>query len=115
MQNGIEKAGGYPFPVCEILGVPVSVTNMEQVTGHLEKFVNQLRGRYVCVGNVHTTVMAFEDEHYMQVQRGAAFVLPDGKPLSARSRKRGFPEAARVTGPDLMKQMLQEIKAELMA
>ena len=32
----------------------------------------------------------------------ALFVLPDGKPLSVYSRKHGFPEAERVTGPDLM-------------
>lgn len=94
-----------PFPICEMLGVPVSVTAMEQVTDYLESHIDELRGRYVCVGNVHTTVMAFEDADYMQVQRGAAFVLPDGKPLSVLCRKRGFLEADRVAGPDLMKQM----------
>lgn len=94
-----------PFPVCELLGVPVSATTMEQVTDYLENHIDELRGQYVCVGNVHTTVMAFEDADYMRVQRRAAFVLPDGKPLSVLSRKRGFPKAERVAGPDLMKQM----------
>ena len=46
--------------------------------------------------------MAHDDAHYHEVQKSAAFVLPDGKPLSVYSRKHGFPEAERVTGPDLM-------------
>ena len=31
--------------------------------------------------------------------------LPDGKPLSLISKKRGFKEAERVTGPDLMEEL----------
>jgi len=49
--------------------------------------------------------MAYEDPAYMHVQKGAAFVLPDGNPLSVVSRKRGFEKAERVAGPDLMRQM----------
>lgn len=105
MMKGNEKVKERPFLVCELLGVPVSVTTMEQVTDYLENYIDELRGRYICVGNVHTTVMAFEDAEYMRVQRKAAFVLPDGKPLSVESRKRGFPQAERVAGPDLMEQM----------
>ncbi|MFT3985792.1 MAG: WecB/TagA/CpsF family glycosyltransferase [Lachnospiraceae bacterium] len=100
-----EKMKRRPFPVCELLGVPVSVTTMERVTDYLENHIEELRGQYICVGNVHTTVLAFEDADYMRVQQGAAFVLPDGKPLSVLSRKRGFLQAARVAGPDLMRQM----------
>ena len=46
--------------------------------------------------------MAHDDPQYHTVQADAAFVLPDGGPLSGYSRKHGFPEAERVTGPDLM-------------
>ena len=34
--------------------------------------------------------------------------LPDGGPLSRYSRKKGFADAARVTGPDLMRELLKE-------
>lgn len=90
---------------CEILGTDILVTNMEETVHMIEREIEQLRGRYICVGNVHTTVMAHDDAHYHRVQREAAFVLPDGKPLSVYSQKHGFPEAERVTGPDLMKEM----------
>lgn len=87
---------------CKILGTDILVTNMAKTVERIEKDIEELRGEYICVGNVHTTVMAHDDAQYHEVQKQAAFVLPDGKPLSAYSRKHGFPEAERVTGPDLM-------------
>lgn len=87
---------------CSILGTDIAVTNMEETIARIENEINDLRGEYVCVSNVHTTVMAYEDQAYWQVQHDAAFCLPDGKPLSVYSRKHGHEEAERVTGPDLM-------------
>lgn len=87
---------------CNILGLDILVTDMKKTINLIEQNIEQLRGQYICVGNVHTTVMAHDDPQYHTVQAGAAFVLPDGGPLSGYSRKHGFPEAERVTGPDLM-------------
>ena len=94
----------YP-EVCTILGVNVWVTDMEKTVRLIEENVKKLSGEYVCVGNGHTTVTAFEEEDYRRVQNGAIGVFPDGEPLSIVSRKRGFKEAKRVTGPDFMEQM----------
>lgn len=87
---------------CNILGTDIAVTNMEETISLLEHYRDELRGQYICVSNVHTTVLAYEDEAYRNVQRNAALCLPDGKPLSVYSKKHGFPNAERVTGPDLM-------------
>lgn len=87
---------------CTILKTNINVTNMEKTITYLTKNLEQLRGKYICVSNVHTTVMAFRDEEYRNVQNSAAMALPDGKPLSIVSRRRGFIEAGRVPGPDLM-------------
>ena len=94
------------FDTCEIMGVEIAVTDMQKTLALIESRLEAWRGRYICVANVHTTVTASEDEAYRQVQNGAAMALPDGGPLSAFSRKHGFPEAARVTGPDLMREVL---------
>ena len=77
----------HPFPVCNILGVNIAVTNMEKTVSYLCSHLSELSGSYVCVSNVHTTVTAYEDESYRAVQNGAALALPDGKPLSLTSRK----------------------------
>lgn len=87
---------------CRILGTDIAVTDMEETVARIEKDIERLRGQYICVANVHTTVMAYEDKDYWNVQHDAAICLPDGRPLSVYSRKHGFPEAERVTGPDLM-------------
>lgn len=94
-----------PMKICPILGVNVLVTDMEQTVRFVEENVHKLSGEYVCVSNGHTIVTAYEDEKYLQVQNDAVMVFPDGEPLSMVSRKRGYKEAKRVTGPDFMEQM----------
>ena len=94
-----------PFDICTILGVNILVADMERMVDFVEKNVKKLKGEYVCVSNGHTTVTAFEDEEYREIQNGAVLNFPDGEPLSIVSRKRGFKEAQRVTGPDFMEQM----------
>lgn len=88
--------------MCRILGTDIAVTDMEETVARIEKDIEHLRGQYICIANVHTTVMAYENKDYRKVQHDAAICLPDGRPLSVYSRKHGFPEAKRVTGPDLM-------------
>ena len=92
---------------CNIIGLDILVTNMAKTIELIEKNIEELRGKYICVGNVHTTVMAHDDAHSHTVQSEAAFVLPDGKPLSVYSRKHGFADAERVTGPDLMLELFK--------
>lgn len=87
---------------CEILGVGIAAVDMDGALRFIRKNLDALRGNYICVSNVHTTVMSYEDESYRRIQNEAALALPDGKPLSVICKKRGFPEAGRVTGPDLM-------------
>lgn len=95
------------FDTSNILGVRVAVTDMEKTVALMESQLENWRGEYVCVANVHTTVTASEDEAYLRVQNGAVMVLPDGGPLSAYSRRHDFEEARRVTGPDLMLRLLE--------
>lgn len=90
-----------------ILGVDIAITNMEKTIQDIESHIDSWRGKYICVSNVHTTVMAHDDEKYRKVQNGAVMALPDGGPLSAFSRNNGNVEAKRVTGPDLMREILE--------
>lgn len=92
---------------CAILKTNINVTDMDEVIEYLSDNLEQLRGKYVCVSNVHTTVMAFRNEEYRRVQNEAALAIPDGQPLAIVSRRRGFMEAKRVPGPDLMPRILE--------
>ena len=92
---------------CKILGTSINVITMEQTVEYLDTHLEELRGDYICVSNVHTTVMAYRDPKYRAVQNGGAMALPDGKPLSIVCRKRGNKEAGRVPGPDLMPEIFR--------
>lgn len=91
---------------CTILKTNINVTNMEDTIAYITENLERLKGDYICVSNVHTTVMAFRDKEYRMVQNSAAMALPDGQPLSIVSRGRGYTEAQRVPGPDLMPKIL---------
>ncbi|WP_341456795.1 WecB/TagA/CpsF family glycosyltransferase [Clostridium diolis] len=93
---------------CNILGVNIAVTNLNEAVNYIEENIDKLRGDYICVSNVHTTVTAYENKEYREIQNGCALALPDGKPLSILSKKRGFKNAQRVTGPDLMGELFKE-------
>lgn len=92
---------------CEILKTKINVTNMADTLAYISRHLDQLRGCYICVSNVHTTVMSYESGSYRRIQNSAAMALPDGAPLSGYSRFAGYKDAERVTGPDLMTALLQ--------
>lgn len=92
---------------CNILDTNITVSNMEKATKYLTDNLEALRGEYICIANVHTTVMSFRNAEYRNVQNSAAMALADGKPLAIVSKKRGYTEAERVPGPDLMPRMFE--------
>ncbi|MEY8267091.1 WecB/TagA/CpsF family glycosyltransferase [Lachnospiraceae bacterium 64-25] len=92
---------------CKILNTNISVTNMEETVDYLTDNLEELKGNYICVSNVHTTMMSFRDKAYNVVQNSGAMALPDGKPLAIVCRLRKFYDAGRVPGPDLMPRIFQ--------
>lgn len=101
-----DKEQNRQLTYCKILKTNINVTDMEHTISYITQNLDALKGDYICVSNVHTTVMAFRDKEYRKVQNSAAMALPDGQPLSIVSRKRGFTQARRVPGPDLMPAIL---------
>lgn len=95
---------------CRILNTNINVTNMQETIEYLTEHLNELRGNYVCVANVHTTVMSYRNKSYNMIQNSGAMCLPDGKPLSIICRRRGFYDAKRVPGPDLMPRIFEVSK-----
>lgn len=109
MQNKkfYDKKIEYELETCNILGVNINVTNMKDTVSYINRNLDSLKGNYICVSNVHTTVMSYEDESYRNIQNSGAMALSDGKPLSIVSKKRGYKYAERVTGPDLMEEIFK--------
>lgn len=61
-----------------ILGVNISITNMEDVIQCILSQLDSLKGQYICFSNVHTTVMSRKNPDYCNVQNNAFMALPDG-------------------------------------
>lgn len=95
------------IPTCEIMGVKVAAINMQWLLNYTIKNIKQLSGDYMCVSNVHTTVTAYETPDYLAVQNGGIMAIPDGGPLSALGRKRGYSKMERVTGPSYMEEIMK--------
>lgn len=99
------------IPTCNIMGVDIAAINMAWLIGFTEKYIRGLSGEYMCVSNVHTTVMSYDDKEYCKIQNGGIMAIPDGGPLSSVGRKRGFSQMQRTTGPDYMGEIFK-ISAE---
>ena len=80
---------------------------MQETVEYLAGNLEELRGNYICVSNVHTTMTSFRDPDYNTVQNSGAMALPDGKPLVIVCRMRNFYGAGRVPGPDLMPRIFE--------
>ena len=93
-----------------IIGVPISAVNMDTCISRIFEDFERVRGKYICVSNVHTTVMAHDDPNYYRVQAESFMSVPDGKPLSIVGKKQ-YPKMDRVTGPDLMRRIFEESKS----
>ena len=92
---------------CNIIGVNIAAVNMRWLVEYIQKNIKKLAGDYITVANVHTTVTAYEEPEYCKIQNGGIMAIPDGGPLSAIGRKRGYASMSRTTGPSLMEEIFE--------
>ena len=85
-----------------IIGVPISIVNLEIALNFIDKNFDKIRGNYICASNVHTTVMAHENKGYLKIQSESIISLPDGKPLASAGKKKGYKEMEKTTGTHFM-------------
>lgn len=91
-----------------VFGINYSIASIPGAVLYVKNHIDELRGKYICFSNVHTTVMGRENPEYKDVLNGAAFVFADGVPIAKRQHMSGFSKAERVAGPDFMKQMFED-------
>ena len=95
------------IPTCNIMGVNIAAINMEWLMSYIDQNLSDIKGDYICVSNVHTTVTSYEDASYCAVQNDGLMAIPDGGPLSSVGQKRGYKDMARTTGPSLMGEIFE--------
>lgn len=85
-----------------ILGVALSVLNLETALRAIVEALGKKSKGYVCVTGVHGVMEAQGDPQFRAILNGAFLNTPDGIPMVWVGRLRGFKEMDRVYGPDLM-------------
>ena len=98
----------YNIPKVNILGVNIAATNMKWLVDFTKDNIKDLKGQYICVSNVHTTVMSYENDDYCKIQNEAILAIPDGGPLATEGKKRGYKDMERTVGQDYMKEMFKK-------
>jgi N-acetylglucosaminyldiphosphoundecaprenol N-acetyl-beta-D-mannosaminyltransferase len=91
-------------PRCDVIGIPIDIGNLNNISQDLIDIANQKNtaGKYVCVANVHMLTVASGNPLFKSALEKAHLVIADGMPLVWTQKKKGFKDAQRVSGPDLM-------------
>jgi N-acetylglucosaminyldiphosphoundecaprenol N-acetyl-beta-D-mannosaminyltransferase len=90
-----------------ILGVGVSVINMEDAIRQCDELIRSNGRGYVCATDVHSVTEAHSDPAFRRILNRSFLTTPDGMPLVWIGRLRGHTKMRRVYGPDLLLEMCQ--------
>jgi N-acetylglucosaminyldiphosphoundecaprenol N-acetyl-beta-D-mannosaminyltransferase len=85
-----------------VLGVPLALTDYDQVLAWIDEMVARRERGYVCVANVHTVMAFSEDPDLRAAVLGSSLTVPDGQPLVWAVNALGYALDGRVYGPELM-------------
>lgn len=102
----------FPYPEKQrVIGVPVSVVNMEATLDVLDHWVQSRTRSMVCVRDAHGIVRCQTDLEFLRIHHEAGLVVPDGMPvLRLLSSAKG--QAGRVRGADLVRSLCERSVAK---
>lgn len=98
--NATSTAAG--VPATRVLGVPISTINMRVAVSTILEWVTHRNAQYICVRDVHGIMRAQDDQALMAIHHSAGLITPDGMPLAWTLKARGYRDAERVCGADLV-------------
>lgn len=91
-----------PPPRAEILGIPLAVSDYEQVLDWMQAMIAAGERGYVTAAAVNLVMSAREQPATLAATLDATLAVPDGMPLVWALRLLGHRGATRIYGPDLM-------------
>lgn len=95
----------HPVPRINVLGVGVSVLNLDSAVALIADAVKKKTKGYICVTGVHGISEAQNDPSFKKILNRSFLCTPDGMPLVWIGKIHGHKEMTRVYGPDLMKKV----------
>lgn len=93
-------------PRMDVLGVPAHAFSVQSAKAVFLHALRWHRKGYVCFAPVHGVMAAMSDAELMHAYRNAFAIAPDGMPLVWVGKMQGFREVERVTGPEMMLEVI---------
>lgn len=95
-----------------VLGSRIDAVYWNCALDRLMTWAHARESRYVTICNAHVLVVAEQDPAYAEVINQADMATPDGAPVAWMLRRQGFPNQARISGPDVMWGLIERCAAE---
>lgn len=89
-------------PRFNVLNIGVDPLGFQPAVDAIFEWIAAARRSYISLCNAYTIITAYDDPAMAKVVNEAGMSLCDGKPLVWYAHLRGYPQAQRVYGPDLM-------------
>jgi len=106
------SAPGAELPRCDILGVPIALTDYAGTMDVMDEMIaTRFRG-WVCAAAVHSVMVAQSDPLMRRALQEAVITVPDGMPTVWAANLLGASLQNRVYGPELMRRYCQRSAAE---
>lgn len=95
------------FATYDVLGIPISVTDLDSASAAILQWKDDARGRAVGVREVASLMAMQADPALIAISKRTAMNVPDGMPLVWIGKYRGLP-VERTCGPDLMEKVIAD-------
>ncbi|HEY8339348.1 MAG TPA: WecB/TagA/CpsF family glycosyltransferase [Egibacteraceae bacterium] len=89
-------------PRVDVLGVGISVVDLDRACDVIAGWIAARTPHYVCVTGVHGVMESQRDPELRRIHNASGLTTPDGMPMVWAGRCAGARDIDRVYGPDLM-------------
>ena len=86
----------------DVLGVGISVVDLDRAVAAIDRWIETGAHRYVCVTGVHGVMESRSQPALQSIHNASGMTVPDGAPMVWAGRWCGASGIGRVRGPDLM-------------
>ncbi len=90
-----------------VISMWVDTGTFDATTSLVFKWINEAKGRYICVSNVHMCMECLDNATFADVVNNADLVVPDGKPIALALKLLGHESVEQIRGADLTEEILK--------
>ena len=93
------------LPRCNILGVDITLTNLEHTVGYIRNNLDFLRGHWITTVNISSILKAHGDDSYRELVNSASLVLPTSTHLVSACQNMGYLQSDVVLEHELVERL----------